>query len=84
MSFNSDTAALRIFLEALELSDNQQIVAGRILAEILERLGFLSDVGLEGALEAKAARRISAGVSCFMMRILSICRVGRVQLVRER
>jgi len=40
------TSALRAFLDGLTLTDNQAVVADRILEEIAERLGFLADVGL--------------------------------------
>src|SRR5207302_3754060 len=35
------------FVEALELSDRERMIAERLLKEIRERLGFLVDVGLD-------------------------------------
>jgi excinuclease ABC subunit A len=60
------TSALRRFLEGLELSEAQSLVADRILSEINERLGFLADVGLDylsldrrsGTLSGGEAQRI--------------------------
>ena len=54
--------ALR-FVEALELTDTQRMIADRILKEIRSRLGFLSSVGLEYLTLSRSAATLSGGES---------------------
>lgn len=51
------------FLQQLELSEQQQRIAERILKEARERLGFLKNVGLNYLTLARAAATLSGGES---------------------
>ena len=51
------------FLEKMELSDRDMMIAERILKEIKERLGFLQSVGLEYLTLSRAAGTLSGGES---------------------
>jgi excinuclease ABC subunit A len=51
------------FMEKLELSENELIIADRILKEIRERLGFLKNVGLEYLTLSRSAGSLSGGES---------------------
>ncbi len=51
------------FLEKLELSPREAMIAERILKEIRERLGFLKSVGLEYLTLARASGSLSGGES---------------------
>ncbi len=52
---------VRAFLDALALSQMQRAVAERVLEEIRERLGFLTDVGLDYLSLARSAASLSGG-----------------------
>ncbi len=58
----SVTAALE-FLEKLELSHRDQMIANQILKEIRSRLGFLKSVGLEYLSLSRASATLSGGES---------------------
>jgi excinuclease ABC subunit A len=49
------------FFDGLELSDRENMIARRVLKEIRERLGFLSNVGLEYLTLDRAAGTLSGG-----------------------
>ncbi|ADU27059.1 excinuclease ABC subunit UvrA [Ethanoligenens harbinense] len=51
------------FLDGLELTPREQLIAGRILKEVRERLGFLKNVGLEYLTLSRAAATLSGGES---------------------
>lgn len=51
------------FVEDLELSDTQMLIAERILKEIRNRLGFLQSVGLQYLTLSRAAGSLSGGES---------------------
>ena len=51
----------RDFLQNLALTERQQMIAGRILKEIQERLGFLVDVGLDYITLSRTAYTLSGG-----------------------
>ena len=64
----SDITALSIakahlFFRQLKLSDKKQIIAERILKEIIERLGFLENVGLSYLTLDRSAYTLSGGES---------------------
>ena len=56
------TEALR-FMNSLELSERDTMIADRILKEIKERLGFLQSVGLQYLALSRAAGTLSGGES---------------------
>ena len=58
----SVTEALR-FIENLQLSDREQLIAGQILKEIRSRLGFLQSVGLGYLTLSRTAATLSGGES---------------------
>ena len=58
----SVTEALR-FIENLQLSDREQLIAGQILKEIRSRLGFLESVGLSYLTLSRMAATLSGGES---------------------
>ena len=51
------------FIEDLKLSENELLIAGRVLKEILARLDFLRSVGLEYLTLSRAAGSLSGGES---------------------
>src|ERR1700736_6295391 len=51
------------FIDALELTEREQLIARGILKEIRERLEFMIDVGLEYLTVDRAANTLSGGVS---------------------
>ena len=51
------------FVNELELTDRQQLIAGRILKEVTERLGFLQSVGLNYLSLSRSAGSLSGGES---------------------
>ncbi len=51
------------FIENLQLSKREQLIAGRVLKEIKERLGFLKSVGLEYLTLSRRAGTLSGGES---------------------
>ncbi|HZK05158.1 MAG TPA: excinuclease ABC subunit UvrA [Actinomycetaceae bacterium] len=53
--------AAREFLENLELPPRESVIADQVLREILIRLGFLNDVGLEYLTLSRAAGTLSGG-----------------------
>jgi len=56
-------AKIRDFFLDLRLKDKQQIIARRILKEIVERLGFLQSVGLSYLTLDRSAQSLSGGES---------------------
>ena len=58
----SIVAAIR-FIEELKLQGNQELIAGRILKEITERLSFLQSVGLQYLTLSRASSSLSGGES---------------------
>jgi excinuclease ABC subunit A len=56
-------AKIRDFFLDLRLNDKQQIIAHRILKEIVERLGFLQSVGLSYLTLDRSAQSLSGGES---------------------
>ena len=55
------TADARAFFDALELSDHDQEVAGRLLEEVRKRLGYLVEVGLDYLTLDRLAMTLSGG-----------------------
>ncbi len=55
------TADARAFFEAVELSEHDQEVAGRLLTEIRKRLGYLVEVGLDYLTLDRLAMTLSGG-----------------------
>jgi excinuclease ABC subunit A len=55
------TADAKAFFDALDLSDHQQEVAGRVLEEIRKRLGYLVEVGLDYLTLDRLAMTLSGG-----------------------
>ena len=51
------------FIENLQLSTREQLIAGRVLKEVKERLGFLKSVGLEYLTLSRRAGTLSGGES---------------------
>ncbi len=51
------------FINRLELTEREQMIAGRILKEIRERLGFLMSVGLDYLTLARSSGTLSGGES---------------------
>ncbi len=51
------------FLDTIEFTPKEQLIAGRILKEIRERLGFLKNVGLEYLTLSRPAATLSGGES---------------------
>lgn len=51
------------FIETLQLTKREQLIAGRVLKEIRERLGFLKSVGLEYLTLSRRAGTLSGGES---------------------
>ncbi len=51
------------FVDKLELNEHDMMIAGRILKEIRERLGFLSSVGLEYLTLSRSSGTLSGGES---------------------
>lgn len=51
------------FIDSLELSNKERLIAERILKEIKQRLGFLRNVGLEYLTLSRAAATLSGGES---------------------
>ena len=49
------------FFEALELTERQRFIGGRIVKEIMERLRFLGDVGLDYLTLDRASATLSGG-----------------------
>jgi excinuclease ABC subunit A len=56
-------SAARIFLERLELSPREQLIAAPVLKEILERLTFMENVGLNYLTLDRTAATLSGGES---------------------
>jgi len=54
-------AALDLFKNSLKLDDNELFIARQIMKEITERLGFMSNVGLNYLELARAANTLSGG-----------------------
>jgi excinuclease ABC subunit A len=54
-------SALDLFRNNLKLDDNEQFIARQIMKEITERLGFMSNVGLNYLELARAANTLSGG-----------------------
>ena len=54
-------AALDLFQNSFTLSDQEQVIARQILKEITERLGFMSNVGLNYLELGRAANTLSGG-----------------------
>ena len=54
-------SALDLFKNNLKLSENEQFIARQIMKEITERLGFMSNVGLNYLELARAANTLSGG-----------------------
>ncbi len=61
------------FIENLQLSNREQLIAGRVLKEVKERLGFLQSVGLEYLTLSRRAGTLSGGES---QRILLATQIG--------
>ncbi len=55
------TADAKVFFDALELSDHDQEVAGRLLEEVRKRLGYLVEVGLDYLTLDRLAMTLSGG-----------------------
>lgn len=55
------TADARAFFEAVELSEHDQEVAGRLLTEVRKRLGYLVEVGLDYLTLDRLAMTLSGG-----------------------
>ncbi|MBQ3104859.1 MAG: excinuclease ABC subunit UvrA [Lachnospiraceae bacterium] len=58
---NLSIAALKEFLEAMELTPTQQLVGKQVLKEIRARVGFLVNVGLEYLSLSRATATLSGG-----------------------
>jgi excinuclease ABC subunit A len=53
--------ALDLFRNKIELTDQEQVIAKQIFKEIIARLGFMSDVGLDYLELGRAANTLSGG-----------------------
>ena len=58
---NMSIDKLKMFLQKMELSPQQQLIGKQILKEIRARVGFLADVGLEYLSLARATGTLSGG-----------------------
>ena len=58
---NMSIDKLKVFLQKMELSPQQLLIGKQILKEILARVGFLADVGLEYLSLARATGTLSGG-----------------------
>ena len=58
---NMSIDKLKVFLQKMELSPQQQLIGKQILKEIRARVGFLADVGLEYLSLARATGTLSGG-----------------------
>ena len=58
---NMSIDKLKVFLQEMELSPQQQLIGKQILKEIRARVGFLADVGLEYLSLARATGTLSGG-----------------------
>ncbi|MBS6943002.1 MAG: excinuclease ABC subunit UvrA [Clostridiales bacterium] len=52
---------IKHFIDHLELTEREEMIAGRILKEIKSRIGFLNDVGLEYITLSRTAYTLSGG-----------------------
>ena len=69
MSINDAMA----FVDGLELSDKEKIIAERIIKEIKARLGFLKNVGLQYLSLSRGAATLSGGESQRIRLSTQIC-----------